>query len=293
MTSLADLFNPTFFIILGIVTLFVALTIVYFESKMREQNHKIASMLSLVSTLAEDVTSVKMGLNHLAVNMVKPLEMTEIQNHEPTIKSMQLIDVSEDEESIENEAEVLELEDELEELEDEELEDEELDEDEELYDELDDDDLDNEEIEELDDDELDNEEIEELDCNNMEEAVVINMEEDVKEEDKNMDDIKVIKYELVNEDKTLYSSEQIEVHEGEGNEEKNKDSVIPSVSELKTISINLGGEEDISPNSEHIEFKKLGLSKLRSIAIEKGLVQPSDAQKLKKHELLKILGVEN
>jgi len=285
MTSLADLFNPTFFIILGIVTLFVALTIVYFESKMREQNHKIASMLSLVSTLAEDVTSVKMGLNHLAVNMVKPLEMTEIQNHEPTIKSMQLIDVSEDEESIENEAEVLELEEELEELEDEDIE--------ELDDELEDEDIEELEDEELDDDELDNEEIEELDDNNMEEVDVINMEEDVKEEDNHMDDVKVIKYELVNEDKALYSSEQIEVYEGEGNEEKNKDSVIPSESELKTISINLGGEEDISHNAEHIEFKKLGLPKLRSIAIEKGLIQPSDAQKLKKHELLKILGVEN
>jgi len=285
MTSLADLFNPTFFIILGIVTLFVALTIVYFESKMREQNHKIASMLSLVSTLAEDVTSVKMGLNHLAVNMVKPLEMTEIQNHEPTIKSMQLIDVSEDEESIENEAEVLELEEELEELEDEDIE--------ELDDELEDEDIEELEDEELDDDELDNEEIEELDDNNMEEVDVINMEEDVKEEDNHMDDVKVIKYELVNEDKALYSSEQIEVYEGEGNEEKNKDSVIPSESELKTISINLGGEEDISHNAEHIEFKKLGLPKLRSIAIEKGLIQPSDAQKLKKQELLKILGVEN
>lgn len=285
MTSLADLFNPTFFIILGIVTLFVALTIVYFESKMREQNHKIASMLSLVSTLAEDVTSVKMGLNHLAVNMVKPLEMTEIQNHEPTIKSMQLIDVSEDEESIENEAEVLELEEELEELEDEDIE--------ELDDELEDEDIEELEDEELDDDELDNEEIEELDDNNMEEVDVINMEEDLKEEDNHMDDVKVIKYELVNEDKALYSSEQIEVYEGEGNEEKNKDSVIPSESELKTISINLGGEEDISHNAEHIEFKKLGLPKLRSIAIEKGLIQPSDAQKLKKHELLKILGVEN
>jgi cell division protein FtsL len=53
MASLADLFNPTFLMFLGILVLVVALLVVYFESKMRDQNHKIASMLSLVSTLAE------------------------------------------------------------------------------------------------------------------------------------------------------------------------------------------------------------------------------------------------
>ena len=67
---LTDLFNPTFFMFLGILILVVALVVVYFESKSREQNHKIASMLSLVSTLAEDMNGVKMGLHHLSVNRV-------------------------------------------------------------------------------------------------------------------------------------------------------------------------------------------------------------------------------
>ena len=70
MSSLTDLFNPTFLMFLGILVLVVALLVVYFESKMRDQNHKIASMLSLVSTLAEDMNGVKMGLNHLAMNRV-------------------------------------------------------------------------------------------------------------------------------------------------------------------------------------------------------------------------------
>jgi len=67
---MTDLFNPTFFMFLGILILVVALVVVYFESKSREQNHKIASMLSLVSTLAEDMNGVKMGLHHLSVNRV-------------------------------------------------------------------------------------------------------------------------------------------------------------------------------------------------------------------------------
>ena len=68
MASLTDLFNPTFLMFLGILVLVVALLVVYFESKMRDQNHKIASMLSLVSTLAEDMNGIKMGMNHLAIS---------------------------------------------------------------------------------------------------------------------------------------------------------------------------------------------------------------------------------
>ena len=85
MASLADLFNPTFLIILGILLLVAALLVIYVESKMRDQNHKIASMLSLVSTLAEDMNGIKMGFNQIprvvtrmggsgAENIEEPLE---------------------------------------------------------------------------------------------------------------------------------------------------------------------------------------------------------------------------
>ena len=60
MPSLTDLFNPTFLMFLGILVLVVALLVVYFETKFREQNHKISSMLSLVSSLAEEVNGSKM-----------------------------------------------------------------------------------------------------------------------------------------------------------------------------------------------------------------------------------------
>jgi cell division protein FtsL len=78
MASLADLFNPTFLMFLGILVLVVAMLVVYFESKMREQNHKITSMLSLVSTLAEDMTGMKMGLNHLAITSLNGGSQMEI-----------------------------------------------------------------------------------------------------------------------------------------------------------------------------------------------------------------------
>jgi hypothetical protein len=39
-----------------------------------------------------------------------------------------------------------------------------------------------------------------------------------------------------------------------------------------------------------LDYKKQSLSKLRSVVVEKGMV--SDSSKLKKHELLKLLGIE-
>ena len=66
MASLVDLFNPSFLMFLGVLVLVVSGLVIYFESKMREQNHKITAMLSLVSTLAEDMNSVKLGYNQLA-----------------------------------------------------------------------------------------------------------------------------------------------------------------------------------------------------------------------------------
>ena len=61
--SFVDLFNPSFLMFLGILVLVSALIVVYFESKMREQNHKIASMLSIVSSVAEELHNMRGAIN--------------------------------------------------------------------------------------------------------------------------------------------------------------------------------------------------------------------------------------
>ena len=112
------------FAILGIVLLAIAIAVVYFERKLREQNHKIASMFSLVSSLAEELNSIKYN--------------TTVCSREPETIHIgnQLIDVSDDEmELIEEEEE----EDEDESEEEEEDESEELEESEEELEELEDD----------------------------------------------------------------------------------------------------------------------------------------------------------
>ena len=264
MASLADLFSPTFLMFLGILLLVVAVMVVYFESKMRDQNHKIASMLSLVSTLAEDMNGVKMGLNQLAVtrmggsfpqNFEQPLENSRVPFNQET----KLIDVSDGE----------------------------------------DDDEEDEEDEEDDDDDDDEEDFD------------IDEEIDIDEDDdeSNHDVVKVFKIDMNTEDNFENLSENNNLELDDLDEELSEVQSLSSKSsklsdkleetiyektfqepsnissDFKTISINL---ED--PNSDSLDYKKLSLPKLRSIVSEKGL--SSEASKLKKNELLKLLGAE-
>ena len=54
-----SLFNSTSLLFLGVLVLVSALLFIYFENKAKEQNHKISSMLSLVSSLTEEVHSIR------------------------------------------------------------------------------------------------------------------------------------------------------------------------------------------------------------------------------------------
>jgi hypothetical protein len=284
MASLADLFNPSFLMFLGILVLALALLVVYYESKMRDQNHKIASMLSLVSTLAEDMNGVKMGINHLAMTSFsggsskqffqqQHLEEDEEDGEEDeedeiTSKDNKLIHVSDDDrsENSDNSQSGLQLNSDSDS-------------------DSDDSDSDDSDSDDSEPDYEDNENVEEL----------------FEEEDfTNHNDIKVLKLNIAselfeNEDVIKEELEDLEVLEDNlsysqsVNLESNND--LPGenddnnllASNLKSININL--EE-----TESLDYKKLSLPKLRSIVSEKGL--SSDSSKLKKQELLKLLEVE-
>lgn len=279
MASLADLFNPTFLMFLGILVLVVALLVVYFESKMRDQNHKIASMLSLVSTLAEDMNGVKMGLNHLAIRGGQGLQQqnnslsNSLGNFPETINN--LIEVSDDEDE-DNEEEN-----------DEEENDEEEDE------------LENEELD------IDDEESETNSESSVEETKIIKLqpsnknvdEEDyeLNEEGNNLDfeteDLGDLEGDFEPEVDNEYVEEVLDLKYDTEEKHLEEFNNMPSSSDLKTISINLG-DENHQQHEDNIDYKKLQLPKIRSIVIEKGLVTSSEASKLKKPELLKLLGVE-
>lgn len=54
-----EITNPAILLCLGMIFVVAALLVVYFESRLREQNHRLKTMLSLVTTLAEDTNAIK------------------------------------------------------------------------------------------------------------------------------------------------------------------------------------------------------------------------------------------
>ena len=291
MAFLSDLLNPTFFMFLGILVLVVALLVVYFESKMRDQNHKIASMLSLVSTLAEDLNGIKLGMNHLAMTTFggsnrQPFSHTlEEKVHEDddeddnidtytTNVQNKLINVSDDdndsetEQDTETEADDVSL----------------------LQSDTEDDTDTNTEIDENIEDFGETNDIKVLKLNITNE--LFENIENVKEECDNLEVLEVLEDNLsdtqsvdLNTNNELHNEmlSPEEIHITNSLQEKIHDNSISS--NFKTISINL---EEIS--NENLDYKKLSLQKLRSIVAEKGL--STDLSKLKKQDLLKFLGVE-
>ena len=277
---MTDLFNPTFFMFLGILILVVALVVVYFESKSREQNHKIASMLSLVSTLAEDMNGVKMGLHHLSVNRVGGANLPRFpQQAQPSLEesNMQLfqnnddnlIPVSDDES-------------------------------------MDDSIGDSDDSDDSDDEDSDDEEEEDDDNNQTNiKILTLNMtapsaEEDDFEDIDDLEDLGGIDEDMEHLTDTNSQSskesqsskknvlEMLSMRAAENStsiEQLDGSHINISATDLKTININL---DEIHADS--IDYKKLPLPKLRSIVTDKGLAE--DASKLKKQELLKFLEID-
>jgi len=72
----------------------------------------------------------------------------------------------------------------------------------------------------------------------------------------------------------------------------NKESItlIPTINSNNLKTINISDLDELSVIVDSSDYKKLSLNKLRSVVIEKGLSK--DASKLKKPDLLKLLGAE-
>ena len=295
MASLIDLFNPSFFMFLGILVLAVALLVVYFESKMREQNHKISSMLSLVSTLAEDLNGVKMGLNHLIMRGGNDFSQTPniYKENLGNISNKELIEVSDDEEDDDihnDESSGLDL---IENNEDDESEGDESEGDESEDDESEGDESEDNESEdhESEDHKKDNIKILKLNISD-EEKINENNDFDLEEtidldsDFEQIDELPEIDNDYVEEVLDLkYTSAEENSEQDDKKEELNI-----SASDFKTISIDLS--EETKTNEETIDYKKLQLPKLRNIVVEKGIATNSEVSKLKKPELLKMLGAE-
>ena len=265
MFGLSDIFTPSFFIILGILVLFVALLVVHIENKARVHEHQLNSMLSLVSSLAEEVNAIRyncmtyppnQGLNDGTFPFPGTNENGINENNVGGgfYKNNELISVSDDEN------------------EDDENEDDENDEDDE------------------DEEDEDEEDTDIEDDNSLKTTIVklnISKNNDSRDETNEiieigndiLDSIKVLKVDPESFKEEL--SEELEELEEYLEEQKNELNI-----ENVTSKIIINKTTDDST-----DYKKLPLQRLKMIVMEKNLVE--DSSKLKKHELLKLLGLDS
>ena len=293
--------SETLLIFLGILVLVAALLVVYIESKNREQNHKISAMLSLVSSLAEEVNAIKFGVSQLSFTGGNnsqynqffeniPKESTletplDNSNFETKTKLITVSDDDEDDDNSDSESENSDLESVVSSN----------------SSNSDDNNLDVHSLSEehndvkvlkinitgnFENDNSSREDIENLDFNGADDL------DELDELDDNLSDNQSVSskssIECVDNLLSLqHNNTNISnIDENIENEEnKNHEILDISSSDFKTINITL--EES---NTENIDYKKLSLPKLRSIVTEKGL--HSDPSKLKKNELFKLLGIE-
>lgn len=321
MSFFFDIFNPSFLIFLGLLILFLACFILYFESKSREQNHKISSMVSLVSSLAEEMNHTKLVLNTLSMmqQQQNPIRNSNIKDD--------LIPVSDEEDADDDDNEDDEEDDEEDDVNEDEDEDEKDNEDglreikSILFDKTIHDNMNLDEIvlndrdSEQDNDEsilfsqgapislnqimasifqnahmvpfrhqqdVEQNEVEDLEQNEVEELEEV---DEVDEEvDKPVDELVDKPVEFQDIKSIDLSSINISNEPLEPSEKVVKK--LKKVKEVKEVKDEKQDKEDKEENEEK-DFKKMSIQRLRTVVLEKQLAP--DPSKLKKQELLKLL----
>lgn len=268
--SFFDVFNLSFVVYLGILILCLSLLFVYFESKLREQNHKLTHMLGIVTALANQPQE-------------RSHEPTFYQQSDYTVPSFgqvrkvnDLIQVSDGEdEDDDDQNEIEDLEDDAEEEEEEEEEEE-------------------DEAEEVEDEE-EGDEAEDIDDNISD---LEDLDEHQDEGDKeNLESVKVLKLDFLSptiKENDLFESEETDViddiHLGDDNQsihsiDSNGEKDYEIKQEAKSVA-DLSETESESINSSK-DLKKMSMNKLKKMALEKGLL--ADSSKMKKHEIISLL----
>ena len=267
---ISEIFSTSFLFSIAICIILVGGLFAYFNYRFSEQNHKMQSMLGLVSTMAEEMQYFRSKLSS-SKQVDSSDTMDNIQvipnflGGNGNIQNMldnELIEVSDSE-----------VEDDIEsEVEDEDEDDEEDDDiNSEVEDDIDseiEDDIDSE-VEELETD--DNKKIINIDLGTTNNDFVIESEEIDLGNNTNDNAVKNISIDLDLSTDEMISTDELNLENME--------------STLKSISI----DDNVSSKGKE-DYKKMSLNKLRDIVCAKGLVV--DASKLKKNELLKLLGDE-
>lgn len=261
-----DLLSTSFLFSIAIIIILIGGIFAYVSYRMSEQDHKITSMVGLISTMAEELQFFRSKLSQEPKTQPQELkgglfkhEDVSDQRHSISIldpnnlitRATSLISVSDDEVSESDSNSGSETESETGSETDSETDSESVDGDFEL------------------DEVVDLEEPTQISINNI---------------DENIDEVQISDPNI----KSIHLEEPIEIN-GFVHEHEHEPELEPLdhllASDLKTISIT-----DLEDTNKKLDYKKMTINKLREVVTEKGIV--TDATKLKKNELLKLLGDE-
>ena len=291
--GITEIFSTSFLICLAICLILVGALFMYFNQKLNDQNHKITSMFDLVSTMAEEVNSAKQYVQLVMNKVGLPMNIAPVMNN--NVNSMPVAYNGGSNSNIkENNSNLIPIsEDEDEDGEDEDGEDEEEDEEDEEDEEEDDDDEEEDDDDDEDDDEEDDED-ESYSGLNFEKVAneSASASETANNEDEDEDELKVDEFKNLKTVNINFTSEDLShdlSHDLSNDDNNNIDN--EQENDVEIESEDLTDLTDLNvKNIEVLDYKKLSLNRLRSIVTEKGII--TDASKLKKHELLKLLEVE-
>ena len=264
---LSEILSTSFLFSIAIIIILIGGVFAYVSYRMGEQDHKLNSMIGLVSTMAEESQFFRSKLNMLQQKLsTKDLPVVDQVQYASQMMvggQDELINVSDDEEDDSDD-------DESDDLEDEDLED-----------------------EDLEDDESDDKDLEE---GRGEYIKRLNLTSAIDESP-----VK-ISYEEIDEDNTSFKETNNLVFDDIADFEATlEEADIQLLAEdtkdddnfLKNVSITgldngiLSLEEIVSNKND---YKKMSLNKLREVVVSKGFT--SDASHLKKNQILKLLGDE-
>jgi len=279
--AFSEIFSTSFLFSIAIIIILIGGILAYVNYKIGEQDHKLNSMIGLVSTMAEETQYFRSKLNMLQQQILTP-DLQTVDKIEYTSDMMggsetkELIDVSDDDVSDNDDSD--------------------NDDSDNDDSDNDDDDSDDDVSDNDDDDSDDDASYDETDGNQVNIKILNLSLANIDEDEQNIEEIDICEFDITDNDKpqceeikTIRLEQPIDLEEADIQLSSEQKITEDDINFLKNVSINDLGELDDSNNSK-TDYKKMSLNKLREVVVSKGLI--SDASKLKKNEILKLLGDE-
>ena len=267
--AISDILSTSFLFSIAIIIILIGGVFAYVSYRMGEQDHKLNSMIGLVSTMAEESQFFRSKLNMLQQKLsTKDLPVVDQVQYASQMMvggQDELINVSDDEED--------DSDDDSDDLEDDESED------------LEDEDLEDKDLEDKDLEEGRGEYIKRLNLTSaIDESPVKISYEEIDEDNNSFKETNNLVFDDIADFEATLEEADIQLL---AEDTKDDDNFLKNVSITGLDNGILSLEEIVSNKND---YKKMSLNKLREVVVSKGFT--SDASHLKKNQILKLLGDE-